>query len=63
MVGISLMSIDCSVAGKKAMRYIVELIDKKTLTGLQAGKVLIYDLERYKELLSIKIFYKFMFFR
>lgn len=38
------MSINRSVAGKKAMRYIVGLIDKNTLTGLQAGKVLIYDL-------------------
>ncbi|GMO68368.1 MAG: hypothetical protein Nk1A_7120 [Endomicrobiia bacterium] len=38
------MSINYSMAGKKATKYITELIDGKTLTGSQAGKVLIYDL-------------------
>lgn len=36
--------IHCSVAGKKAIKYINELIKAGNLTGLQAGKALIYDL-------------------
>lgn len=38
------MSIDYFGAGKQAIKYIAELTREKTLTGLQAGKVLIYDL-------------------
>ena len=38
------MRINYSGAAKEAMKYITELLGGETLTGMQAGKVLIYDL-------------------